>query len=159
MLNPLHTVCTTFERNVCTVVSALASLAQLGSIKWLVLQPVLITALKDTDQLNPDFDLGCGLLSLVAQELLRDVFRHTNSYYTLDWWAIVTMASLVTTFSLLTALFVSGNEVCCIQTVTLLILVASSLASFLLFSLFLTHLHPLPSPILLNVKMLTHSWS
>lgn len=31
----------------------------------------------------------------------------------------------------LTALFVSGNEVCCIQTVTLLILVASSLSSFL----------------------------
>lgn len=126
--------------------------------------PVLIAALEGKDYQSRVLCVVFFWFSLVAQELLRDALKRARSYYTLDWWAVTRRAPHTPSpdiFCALDALFVRGYEVCCIQTVTLLIPVTSSLSRFCLFFSFSPLL--LTSAflylVLLNVKMLTHSWS
>lgn len=144
MLNPLHKICTSFV-HVCTVVETIpAQLAQLAQSHNRFFFWCLSLLVKT--QINRSTHIWilvgsqamCGIRSPRAQERLGDVFGHIDSYYTLDRWAIVYKASLVTTFSLLTSLFVSGNEVCCIQTVT-------NIISLLCFT-FVSHLYLLSFP-------------
>lgn len=50
--------------------------------------PVLIAALEGKDYQSRALCVVFFCFSLVAQELLRDVLNRARSYYTLDWWAV-----------------------------------------------------------------------
>lgn len=126
--------------------------------------PVLIAALEGKDYQSQVLCVVFFCFSLVAQELLRDVLNRARSYYTLDWWAVTRRphphpTPPVLTFFALSMLYLSVVMKYAASKLWLCwsqwhhrCLAFFSFSPLLLTSAFLYL-------VLLNVKMLTHSWS